>query len=112
MNYTLQVIQLGMFLMQLNDTEKEGDGERCLMNWKLLMLYFRARKRGMKYAFWSNAATNVNEGTAYERQAHRVIHAQFVNTKGRIGKNMPNCVATKPLKQFRGQLRQRIGWRP
>jgi hypothetical protein len=51
MNYTLQVIQLGMFLMQLNDTEKEGDGERCLMNWKLLMLYFRARKRGMKYAF-------------------------------------------------------------
>lgn len=37
--------------MQLNDTEKEGDGERCIMNWKLLMLYFRSRSRGKKYAF-------------------------------------------------------------
>ena len=40
MNYALQCIQLGIMLMQLNDTEK-GDGDRCLMNWKVLMLYFR-----------------------------------------------------------------------
>jgi hypothetical protein len=51
MNYALQVIQIGVFLVQLNDTEKEGDGERCIMNWKLLMMYFRSRKRGMKYVF-------------------------------------------------------------
>jgi hypothetical protein len=37
-NYGLHVIQLGTLLMQLNDTEKEGDGERSLRNWKLLML--------------------------------------------------------------------------
>ena len=41
MNYALQCIQLGIMLMQLNDTEKEGDGDRSLMNWKVLMLYFR-----------------------------------------------------------------------
>ena len=29
-NYALQYMQLGVMLMQLNDTEKEGDGERCL----------------------------------------------------------------------------------
>ena len=51
MNYALQCIQLGMMLVQLNDTEKEGDGDRCITNWKLLMLYFRSRKHGMKYAF-------------------------------------------------------------
>ena len=51
MNYALQCVQLGVFLMQLNDTEKEGGGERYLRNWKMLMLYFRAGPRGMKYAF-------------------------------------------------------------
>ena len=90
MNYALQVIQLGMFLMQLNDTEKEGDGERCLMNWKLLMLYFRARKRGMKYAFEAMRLLTFTKALLTERQAHRVIHGQFVNTKGGVGKNMPN----------------------
>ena len=51
MNYRLQILQLGLLLMQLNDTEGEGDGERSLQNWKLLMLVFRSRSRGMKYAF-------------------------------------------------------------
>ena len=37
MNYGLQVLQLGVFLMQLNDTEAEGDGERRLRNWEMLM---------------------------------------------------------------------------
>ena len=32
LNYGLQVIQLGMMLMQLNDTEAEGHGERSLPN--------------------------------------------------------------------------------
>ena len=51
LNYGLQVIQLGMMLMQLNDTEGEGDGEHSLINWKMLLLYFRSRPRGKKYAF-------------------------------------------------------------
>ena len=51
MNYGLQILQRGVFLMHLNDTEAEGDGQRSLRNWKLLMLYFCSRPRGMKYAF-------------------------------------------------------------
>ena len=51
MNYVLQVMQRRLLLMQLNDTETEGDGEKSLRNWKLLMFYFRAQPRGMKYAF-------------------------------------------------------------
>ena len=90
MNYALQVIQLGVLLMQLNDTEKEGDGERCLINWKLLMLYFRARKRGMKYAFEAMHLITFTKALLTERQAHRVIHGQFVNTKGGVGNNLPN----------------------
>ena len=50
-NYGLQVIQLGVFLMQMDDTEREGGGERMMRNWKLLMLFNLSRKRGKKYAF-------------------------------------------------------------
>jgi hypothetical protein len=35
LNYGMQVIQLGVFLLQLDDTEREGDGERMMRNWKL-----------------------------------------------------------------------------
>ena len=31
LNYGLQVIQLGVMLMQLKDTESEGDGDHCLI---------------------------------------------------------------------------------
>ena len=89
MNYALQVLQLGVFLMQLNDTEKEGDGEQCLRNWKLL-LYFRARKQGMKYAFEAMRLLTFTKALLTEQQAHRVIHGQFVNTKGGIGNNLAN----------------------
>ena len=39
MSYVLQVIQLRLLLVQLNDTETEGVGEKSLRNWKLLMFF-------------------------------------------------------------------------
>jgi hypothetical protein len=90
MNYALQCIQLGIMLMQLNDTEKEGDGDRCLMNWKILMLYFRSRKRGMKYAFEAMRLLTCTKALFTEQMAHRIIHGQFINAKGGPGKNYSN----------------------
>ena len=90
MNYGLQVLQLGVFLMQLNDTEAEGDGERSLRNWKMLMLYFRSRTRGMKYAFESMRFITFVKGLYSERMAHRILHGQFVNAKGGKGNNYAN----------------------
>ena len=78
MNYTLQCIQLGVMLMQLNDTEKEGDGERSLINWKLLMLYFRARKHGKKYAYEAMRLITCVKGLYTEQMAHHVTQGQFV----------------------------------
>ena len=40
-NYGLQVMQMGMFFIQIDDTEREGDGERMMRNWKMIMLYTR-----------------------------------------------------------------------
>ena len=97
MNYALQCIQLGIMLMQLNDTEKEGDGERCLMNWKLLMLYFRSRKRGMKYAFEAMRLLTCTKALFTEQMAHRIIHGQFVNAKGGPGNNYSNDLKMETL---------------
>ena len=78
---------LGIMLMQLNDTEKEGDGERCLRNWKLLMLYFRSRNRGMKYAFEAMRLLTCTKALFTEQIAHRIIYGQFMNAKGGPGNN-------------------------
>ena len=90
MNYGLQILQLGVFLMELNDTEAEGDRERSLRNWKLLMLYFRSRPRGMKYAFEAMRFITFVKALYSKKIAHRVLHGQFVNPKGGIGKNYAN----------------------
>lgn len=97
MNYALQCIQLGIMLMQLNDTEKEGDGERCLMNWKLLMLYFRSRSRGMKYAFEAMRLLTCTKALFTEQMAHRIIHGQFINGKGGSGNNYSNDLKMETL---------------
>ena len=66
----LQVMQLGVFLMQLNDTEAEGDGQRSIRNGKLLMVYFRARPRGMKYAFQAMHFLTFTKALYSECMAH------------------------------------------
>ena len=90
LNYGLQVIQLGTLLMQLYDTEKEGGGERNLRNAKLLMLYFRSRPRGMKYAFEMMRLITSVKALYTPKVALRIIHGQFVNWKGGEGNNFAN----------------------
>ena len=90
LNYGLQVIQLGMMLMQLNDTEHEGDGDRSLINWKMLMLYFRCRPRGMKYAYEAMRFITYVKAIYPEKTAHRILHGQFVNPRGGEGNNYAN----------------------
>jgi len=89
-NYGLQVLQLGMMLMQLNDTEHEGDGERSLINWKMLMLYFRCRPRGMKYGYEAMRFITCIKALYSEKTSHRILHGQFVNASGGEGKNYVN----------------------
>lgn len=97
MNYALQCIQLGTVLMQLNDTEKEGDGERSLINWKIMMLYFRSRTRGAKYAYEAMRFITFVKALYTERMAHRILHGQFVNEKGGSGNNCANDLRMEML---------------
>ena len=96
-NYASQCIQLGVMLMQLNDTEREADGERSIINWKLLMLYFRSRKRGTKYAYEAMRVITYIKALCTEKTAHRLIYGQFVNLKGGLGKNCANDLAMEMM---------------
>ena len=98
-NYGLHVIRLGTLLMQLNDTEKEGDGERSLRNWKLLMLYFRSRSRSMKYAYEIMRFVSFTKALYSEKVANRTINRQFVSLKGGAGGNVANDLKQEHLVQ-------------
>ena len=98
-NYGLHVIQLGTLLMQLNDTEKEGDGERSLRNWKLLMLYFRSRSRSMKYAYEIMRFISFTKALYSEKVASRAINGQFVSLKGGAGGNVANDLKQEHIVQ-------------
>ena len=89
-NYGLQIMQMGVFLMQLDDTEREGDGQRMMRNWKLLMLFNRSRRRGKKYAFEAMRLITNCRALYTPKMAHRIIHGMFVNPKGKEGNNYAN----------------------
>jgi len=100
LNYSLQILQLGTLLMQLNDTEKEGDGERSIRNMKLLMLYFRSRSRGMKYAYEILRFVTCVKALYTHKTAHKITHGQFVNWKGGAGRNVANDLKQEHLVKY------------
>ena len=61
-------------------------------NWKLLMLYFRARPCGAKYAFEAMRLITCAKALFTEKMAHRIVHGQFVNLRGGEGNNLANDV--------------------
>ena len=71
-----------MLLLQLNDTEKEGDGERTIINSKVLLLMFRSTTRRKKYAFEMLQLISKVKCQFTEKMAERTIHGRFVNWKG------------------------------
>jgi len=68
---------------QLNNIECKGDGAGCsLINCKMLLLYFRCRQRGMKYAYEAMHYITCIEALYSEKTVHRVLRGQFVNPRG------------------------------
>lgn len=84
----------------MNDTEKEGDGERQIRNWKLLMLYFKARSRSMKYAYEIMRFISCVKALYSEKVSNRVINGQFVNFKGGAGGNIPNDLKQEHIVKY------------
>lgn len=108
-NYGIWIIQMGMLLLQLNDTEKEGDGERTIINSKVLLLMFRSTTRSKKYAFEMLRLISKVKCQFTDKMAERTIHGRFVNWKGGEGNNVANDLEEEHFVQFDKKLLKGMG---
>ena len=86
--YGLNVIELTVFLMQLIDTVKEGDGERSIINKKRLLMYFKSSTSFQNYSIEMFTSIAQVKALVSEEMAHRLIWGRFVNWHGGAGKNI------------------------
>jgi hypothetical protein len=86
--YSLNAIELSVFLMQLIDTCKEGDGLRNNINKKRLLLYFKSSGSFNNYAIEMFTSIAQIEAITSEEMAHRLTWGRFVNWHGGQGKNI------------------------
>ncbi len=86
--YACDVLSLGLLWMGFHDAIREGDGDRVMMYWKLLLPIFKASGRRN----YSIEALNVQlhrRFTLSERQAAQLVWSRFINTHGHRGCNIP-----------------------
>ena len=86
--YGLNMIELAVFLMQLIDTCKEGDGLRNNINKKRLLLYFKSSNSFHNYSLEMFTSIAQIEALVSEEMAHRLTWGRFVNWHGGKGRNI------------------------
>ena len=79
--YACTILSLGLFVSELDDAIREGDGERLCRVWKYLTLLFHC----IKYAL---EALTLQLHRLPPRQAFEVKWSRFINTKGGTGNNV------------------------
>ena len=86
LEYASEVVSLGLLYMHCI---REGDGERVLLNWKYMLLLFKATNC-RNYAIEA-VHTLANVKLLPPRLAHQLVWSRFVNThgKGIPGNNVP-----------------------
>ena len=102
-NYARVFCHFGSLLMEFRDGWCEGDGERVIRCWKLLMPHFKVAGH-TKYALQALRLQIQVNATLSPNLAHQVIWNRFVNVKGGLGRNIPcdlhNEHVNKLLKQI------------
>lgn len=102
-NYARVMCHFGALIMEVKDAWSEGDGERMVRCWKLLMPHFKAAGH-TKYALEALRLQIQINATLSPNLAHQVTWNRFVNIRGGLGKNIPcdlhNEHVNKLLKQI------------
>ena len=87
-NYARVLCHFGSLVMEVKDAWSEGDGERMVRCWKLLMPHFKAAGH-TKYALEALRLQIQIRSTLSPNLAHEVKWNRFVNIRGGIGRNIP-----------------------
>ena len=87
-NYGLCLIFLTLVILQLKDTAAEGDGDRNLINQKLLLQIFKSLNNYSKYAIEMFVSIAQIECISTDRMAEELKWGFFSNWKGGEGNNL------------------------
>ena len=82
--YACELLTLSLLWHSFHDAIREGDGERILLSWKIFIHVFKATrhyKEAVNFLFQYN--------TLSPRLAAQLLWSRCINTKGRIGTNVP-----------------------
>lgn len=88
LNYASAVLNDGLLLLEFKDAIREGDGNRILQCWKVLLMYYRSANH-TNYASEAFHFISQVTATASPRVAAQLLWNRVVNTKGKEGHNIP-----------------------
>lgn len=87
-NYARVLCHYGSLVMEIRDAWSEGDGQRMVRCWKLMMPHFKTAGH-TKYALNCLRLQMQVNVTLSPSLAHEVTWNRFVNIRGGLGKNIP-----------------------
>lgn len=108
-NYALCYIFLTIMILQMKDTTAEGDGERNLINQKLLLMVFKSVGSYSKYALEMFISIAQIECLSTPRLAEELKWGFFVNWRGGNGKNIEEDMAQEISNRLSKNIVQRMG---
>ena len=101
--YACELMTLGLLWRNYYDSVREGDGMRVLCIWKYLLLVFKAKKR---HNYCKEAAILLFQFhyVLSDRLRMQLMTSRFINTKGRVGCNMPSDLYMEHLNRRLKQI--------
>ena len=108
-NYGLTFIYMTVMLFQLEDTAWEGDGEKHLINQKLLIPLFKSLGSFSKYTVEMFVAVSQVEVTATPRMAQELKWGYFTNWRGGAGRNIEENMTQEIFNRLSKEIVKRMG---
>lgn len=108
-NYALCSIFLTILILQTKDTAAEADGERNLINQKLLLSVFKSLGAYSKYALEMFISIAQIECLLTPRHSEEFKWGYFVNWRGGNGNNIEDDLAQEISNRFSKSIVQRMG---
>ena len=108
-NYGLCSIFLTILLLQMKDTAQEADGERNLINQKLLLSVFKSLGAFSKYAIEMFVSIAQMECLLTPRLSQEFKWGFFVNWRGGAGNNIEDDLAQEISNKLSKNVVQRMG---
>ena len=108
-NYAMCYIFLTILILQLKDTAAEADGDRNLINQKLLLSVFKSMGAYSKYALEMFVSIAQIECMLTPRMSEEFKWGFFVSWRGGAGNNMEDDMAQEIFNRLSKSVVQRMG---